>query len=774
MAITTNVPSNNFEDLQRDVQDATRFTNATAPFTNRVGQSITPIPVRDSQLAAKVAEAATAVEALGWFPVAGSFTDGGTIAARNQVLFNDADSSFYSWSGALPKVVPAASTPASTGGISANAWINRGDAALRSALAATGSTVPVGGVGAGDIANAGSNYKRNSLNSITRTIRERFDSQKVHVLDFVPEPHRAAINTGDYGAISSLEPISAAIDSAIVACGNGAYPLNRKTLWFDNGAWIINRPVILEGSYHVDGDNARLIAGPAWTGLTANKSGGGTEVISSLLIFLDGMLNDFSGALYWDSFVGKGISLFGSDSAQAGVFMERQLYAQINCRVEYTAGHGFDIGQQCWGLMFNQPVVENWVLDAIHLRENSAANGLVINSPQFWGRFKQPRSGVNFTDLSECNGVKITGGFIEKLNYGVLVGTGNGPIMIDGVDFEQCQLNVARVVGDMSGGRRVGEVKITNSFLHSIESSKVYCSNARVSVEGCRLFGSSQDFETADNPNSSITEKDNAYFNGSLNIGSSGSRVRSERTNGAGCEQLNYLSHKTADFVTTYAIKNYSYRDAPNFQSSGLSFVSYYVGGPTGQYVSYSDWYTTEYQHETAPGVANKVIGVRLANDAGQNALQPLLDNVTSLGGASARFTEVYAATGSINTSDERDKTELLEITDAEKAVALEIKQNIRKFKFIDSVNAKGEKARMHFGVGAQTVKAIFEKHGLNGFDYAVLCYDEWCDIIVDVPEEKDDEGNIIKEAETKVLRTAGDKYGIRYDQLCMFILASI
>lgn len=152
MAITTNVPSNNFEDLQRDVQDATRFTNAAAPFTNRVGLSITPIPVRDSQLAAKVAEAASAVEALGWFPVAGSFTDGGTITARNQILFNDADESFYSWSGALPKVVPAASTPASTGGISANAWINRGDAALRSALAAPDSTVSVGGVEAGVIA----------------------------------------------------------------------------------------------------------------------------------------------------------------------------------------------------------------------------------------------------------------------------------------------------------------------------------------------------------------------------------------------------------------------------------------------------------------------------------------------------------------------------------------------------------------------------------------------------------------------------------------------
>lgn len=43
MATTTNVPSSNFEDLQRDVKDATRFTNGSQVFTTRTGKTVKPI-----------------------------------------------------------------------------------------------------------------------------------------------------------------------------------------------------------------------------------------------------------------------------------------------------------------------------------------------------------------------------------------------------------------------------------------------------------------------------------------------------------------------------------------------------------------------------------------------------------------------------------------------------------------------------------------------------------------------------------------------------------
>ena len=149
----------------------------------------------------------------------------------------------------------------------------------------------------------------------------------------------------------------------------------------------------------------------------------------------------------------------------------------------------------------------------------------------------------------------------------------------------------------------------------------------------------------------------------------------------------------------------------------------------------------------------------------GPSSFITLSTNTASLGSASKLWTEVFASNGTINTSDERMKTELLDIDDAELACAIEVKASIRKFKMLDSVGRKGDGARIHFGVGAQTVKAIFEKHGLDAHNYSLFCYDEW-----DAePEEKSEDGNVTYKG-----RDAGNAYGIRYDQLSMFILAAL
>jgi hypothetical protein len=136
----------------------------------------------------------------------------------------------------------------------------------------------------------------------------------------------------------------------------------------------------------------------------------------------------------------------------------------------------------------------------------------------------------------------------------------------------------------------------------------------------------------------------------------------------------------------------------------------------------------------------------------------PYADNTPTLGAATKRWSVVYAGTGTINTSDDREKT-YLDITKVEKTVALELKQNMKKFKFNSAVEAKGDDARIHFGTSAQTVKSIFEKHGLVAEDYGLLCYDEW-------KQEVDDEGNVIVEA--------GNCYGIRYEELLCFIMSAI
>lgn len=96
-----------------------------------------------------VGEFNSAILNTGYVLLDNGFTAGYTITQRNEVLLFSGE--WYRWDGALPKAVPAASSPSTTGGISSGAWVSVGDAALRNDLAATDSTVPVGGVNAGTL-----------------------------------------------------------------------------------------------------------------------------------------------------------------------------------------------------------------------------------------------------------------------------------------------------------------------------------------------------------------------------------------------------------------------------------------------------------------------------------------------------------------------------------------------------------------------------------------------------------------------------------------------
>jgi hypothetical protein len=73
--------------------------------------------------------------------------------------------------------------------------------------------------------------------------------------------------------------------------------------------------------------------------------------------------------------------------------------------------------------------------------------------------------------------------------------------------------------------------------------------------------------------------------------------------------------------------------------------------------------------------------------------------------------------------------------------------------------------ARIHVGVIAQEVVSAFQSEGLDATKYGLLCYDEWDE----QPEEKDFDGNVIQQ-----YRPAGNRYGIRYDQLLAFIISAI
>lgn len=156
-------------------------------------------------------------------------------------------------------------------------------------------------------------------------------------------------------------------------------------------------------------------------------------------------------------------------------------------------------------------------------------------------------------------------------------------------------------------------------------------------------------------------------------------------------------------------------------------------------------------------------------------------DNVMALGSAGNRWSQVYAGTGTINTSDEREKQQIRDLSEAEKRVAIKLKSQIKAFKFNDAVAEKGDKARIHFGVIAQEVKAAFESEGLVAEDYAVLCYDEWDAEYREITEEitvTNDAGEevaeMIETGERELIREAGNRYGVRYEELLAFIISTL
>lgn len=155
----------------------------------------------------------------------------------------------------------------------------------------------------------------------------------------------------------------------------------------------------------------------------------------------------------------------------------------------------------------------------------------------------------------------------------------------------------------------------------------------------------------------------------------------------------------------------------------------------------------------------------------------PGTSNYISNGGPANLWSVVYAATGAINTSDAREKTAVTPLTDAELAAAADLARAIGTYQWLASIADKSaDNARHHAGLTVQRAIEIMQSHGLDPMRYGFICYDEWHETPeqwADIPEEHDDEGNVIREAGRELVqayRPAGDRYSFRTDELDLWI----
>ena len=165
--------------------------------------------------------------------------------------------------------------------------------------------------------------------------------------------------------------------------------------------------------------------------------------------------------------------------------------------------------------------------------------------------------------------------------------------------------------------------------------------------------------------------------------------------------------------------------------------------------------------------------GFKFAGTVTSQMVLPVADNTYSLGKSDFRYSQLYAATGTINTSDLRSKKNIENLTD--KLLSAWGSVGFKIFQFKDAVEKKGESsARFHIGIIAQDVQNAFASQGLDASRYGFFCHDEWQDeykdfLVVDQEGFVDEEGNVrqprVVHTERRKLVSAGDRYGIRYEE---------
>lgn len=171
--------------------------------------------------------------------------------------------------------------------------------------------------------------------------------------------------------------------------------------------------------------------------------------------------------------------------------------------------------------------------------------------------------------------------------------------------------------------------------------------------------------------------------------------------------------------------------------------------------------------------IASGTTGLRLERTFGSsNRVNPcdntgsLRDNAIDLGGSNARFDDIYATNTSIISSSDRNlKQDIEALTEAELRVALACKGLLRKFRWIDSVEKKGDDARIHFGIIAQDLQDAFTAEGLDAGRYGMFIKETWWE----------HEGEHYPTAESAP-EGADEitRLGVRYSELLGFIIAAI
>lgn len=671
-----------------------------------------------------------AIAAFGYITM-DSFQAGATLNLPNQVLRDTSTGEYYRWDGAFPKTVPAGSTPASTGGISIGAWLGVGDAVLRGNLAAADGYKYIGEV--------------SSFNAL-RTLRPTANGVRVKLRGYY-------FGSTDGGGDFIGKTTVATDDGGTIAAGTDFH-------WERDGEGF--RTVLMFGAKRdgvTSAQSAFLSAAAACPG--------GVYVPSGTYLIPADISGKYFGPGRRITTAGDTISIPFSNPAQS----HGNLF------------WGYDAGKNYAGDDISGQVVA--VGPGAARNVSTGYNITVIGAGCITGDTLNDA----LTDTSLCTGnelIAIGVNALKKaitLNNSIGIGRdalnenkfGSFNIGIGSSALQQLHTGSGNVALGRAAGMRSGIITDAAGIRLSFST-----------VNGCTFLGNA-------------AGRENQSGNNNTNVGNNSGRGVTSTTNtftgtitgsnntSLGADSLNKISSGSNNLALGYGALRDMATGSGNIAIGPLSGASITSGD--NQFIVANQG-SLPYLQGLMAGPLNASSYLRV-----DGVLTPAADNTRALGSGGYRWTQVFAATGAINTSDGRFKTDISAPTETELRVARKLKSLIVRYKFIDAVEEKSGDARWHFGVIAQEVEKAFSEEGLNASDYGLFCYDEWEDQYETIPAEviyhpaimsslvspdgepmmvEEERWEVIKPAEKVLVKEAGGRYGIRYEELLALIIAAL
>lgn len=751
------IESTDVRDMSDNAKNFDEFSNSMSDsFTDRLG--------RDRQTIEG------SIRKAGFQPASFDFVTGGTLVSgdRNKAVFNPAppgDNNWYAWQGAFPKIISPNSAPSTSGGLGDNAW----KPVTNNILAPT----------------------------VMEAIRRSYAEAGYNLVDGSFEAGGTLVNANDVLLQESTGkafsgpagPIAAGTDPASGGFVDYSKQIAGKRSFRSFGA-------IGNG---VADDYAALQGAINWAGSRGGRcvyghAGDKHKISSGLVLRFDNKsLNPDSRAIL--DFTGT--ELIPTTSGITALKVSRNYATVINPTVKTYTADGMGVTayalapedeeqttQQVWQMYctFINPVAYDCEV-GIRFKPGPTVGGQ--NSGAFYHTIDQPRFqavGVGFyfqrSVSGDCSNTRITiNNPTHVFGHCVFDMEAVDSLVVNGGSSEFIN-RAGKHAGNptikahkpVSTDRNSVSYCVFNSFYGEVGTTPYdFMATEAISLVNCTFIAyASEGVNNAYSFNNMLTNEGAIVSRAKYSPDSTAMlAVRREAGANYGMAYLKYVDR------SLYAAEFYADRGFTFASPIGVARIadlqntasnSQVMGSSLGRFdVTGSSTTGTVNFHNTSglPGRAFEFDGVY--------SVGPGTDNNASAGRASSRYSIVYAVTGTINTSDAREKTAPLQIDES----VLEAWGDVQlvAFQWLNSIQEKGEaSARWHFGVIAQQVRDAFSARGLDGCNYGLLCYDEWDDEYRDI-DVLDENGNSVG-MRKELVRTAGDRWGIRADQ-CLFLEAA-